>query len=79
MTTTSTTTYLSEASASASDVAVGECATALGKADDTGSVAATSIALRPATNGSCTGAGGPGRGGSGSGTATGAATRSANG
>jgi hypothetical protein len=53
-------------------VAVGECASALGKADDTGSVAATAITLRPATNGSCTtGFGGPGgaRGGS-TGTAT---------
>ena len=51
-------------------MAVGECATALGKADDTGSVAATSISLRPATNGSCTVAGA----GRGNGTATGTAT-----
>ena len=44
--------------------AVGSCASALGKADDTGAVTATSITLRPATNGSCTtgfgGAGGRG-------------------
>jgi hypothetical protein len=38
--------------------------TALGKSDDTGSIAATSIILRPAQNGSCsTGlGGGPGGG-----------------
>ncbi len=74
VTTTGATTYLTEASAAASDVVVGECATALGKADDTGSVAATAISLRPATNGSCTGGGGRGNG-----TATGTATGSANG
>lgn len=64
VTTTSTTTYLAEKTAAASDVAVGECATALGKADDTGAVTATAISLRPATNGTCTfGAGGRGQGG----------------
>jgi hypothetical protein len=43
---------------------VGLCVTALGKADNTGSIAATSIALRPAENGSCSsGFGGPPPGG----------------
>jgi hypothetical protein len=72
VTTTSSTTYMAQKTGAATDVAVGECASALGKADDTGSVAATAITLRPATNGSCTtGFGGPGgaRGGS-TGTAT---------
>lgn len=60
VTTTSTTTYVLEKTAAAADVAVGECATASGKTDDTGAVTATAITLRPATNGSCTGArGGP--------------------
>ena len=54
VTTTSSTTYLKQAPASASDVTVGECATAIGTADETGSVAATTITLRPATNGACT-------------------------
>jgi len=75
VTTTGTTTYLAEKSATAADVAVGECATTSGKPDDTGAVAATAIALRPATNGSCTNGGGAGRP---TGTATGS-TGSANG
>jgi hypothetical protein len=70
VTTTGSTTYTAQKTAGATDVAVGECASALGKADDTGAVAATSISLRPATNGSCTiGFGGGGRGGA-TGTAT---------
>jgi hypothetical protein len=70
VTTTGSTTYTAQKTAAATDVAVGECASALGKADDTGAVAATSISLRPATNGSCTtGFGGGGRGGA-TGTAT---------
>jgi hypothetical protein len=40
------------------------CVIALGKASDTGSIAATSITLRPAENGSCSsGFGRPGPGG----------------
>ena len=72
VTTTGSTTYTAQKTAAATDVAVGECASALGKADDTGAVAATSISLRPATNGSCTtGFGGPGGGrGGATGTAT---------
>jgi hypothetical protein len=71
VTTTSSTTYTAQKAGVASDVAVGECATALGKADDTGAVTATSITLRPATNGTCTAGfgGGGGRGGA-TGTAT---------
>ncbi len=86
VTTTGSTTYLKQESASAADVKVGECATALGKPDQTGEVAATSVALRPATNGVCTGgfggrpgggapgAGGQGAGGQGGGQATAGAT-----
>jgi len=75
VTTTSSTTYLKQAPASASDVTVGECATAIGTADETGSVAATTITLRPATNGACTTDTG-GRAGAGpSGQATTGATR----
>ncbi len=43
----------------AAAIKVGECARALGTMDDTGAIAATSLALSPATNGSCrTGFGG---------------------
>jgi hypothetical protein len=72
VTTIGSTTYTAQKAAAASDIAVGECASALGKADDTGAVTATSISLRPATNGSCTsgfGGTGGGRGGA-TGTAT---------
>jgi hypothetical protein len=69
--TTSSTTYTAQKAGAATDVAVGECASALGKADDTGAVTATSITLRPATNGSCTtGFGGAGGRGGATGTAT---------
>jgi hypothetical protein len=72
VTTNASTTYTAQKTGAASDVTVGECASALGKADDTGAVTATSISLRPATNGSCTtGFGGAGGGGGG---ATGTAT-----
>jgi ribosomal protein S8E len=58
------TTYTRTGSATAKALIVGVCVTALGKADDTGSIAATSIVLRPAENGSCTsGFGGRGFGG----------------
>jgi hypothetical protein len=72
VTTTGSTIYTAQKAAAASDVAVGECATATGKADDTGAVTATSVSLRAATNGACTnGFGGPGGGRRG---ATGTAT-----
>ena len=51
--TTAATTYTRTAAASAKALAVGLCITALGKSSDTGSIAATSISLRPAQNGSC--------------------------
>lgn len=57
------TTYTRTGTADAKALVVGLCVTALGKADDTGSIAATSILLRPAENGSCSGFGGRGGGG----------------
>ena len=64
VTTTGSTTYTAQKAAATSDVVVGECASAFGQADDTGAVTATSISLRPATNGTCTtGFGGSGAGG----------------
>jgi hypothetical protein len=36
---------------------VGTCVTALGKADDTGTIAATTISVRPKTGANCGGAG----------------------
>jgi len=53
VTTPAGTTYTRTGSATAKALIVGVCVTALGKTDDTGSIAATSIALRPAENGSC--------------------------
>lgn len=78
VTTTSSTAFTAQKAGTASDVAVGKCATAIGKADDTGAVAATSITLRPATNGSCTTGFGGGPGG-GRGGATGTATTTSGG
>ena len=80
VTTTSSTTYTAQKAGAATDVAVGVCASALGKADDTGAVTATSITLRPATNGACTTGfgGGPG-GGRGGATGTATTTGGANG
>lgn len=54
VTTTASTTYTVTQKGSTADVKVGECVTATGKADDTGTVAATALALRAATNGQCT-------------------------
>ena len=63
--TSATTTYTRTQKADAKALSVGSCVTALGKADDTGAIAATSIALRPAENGSCSsGFGRRGAGGS---------------
>jgi len=62
--TSAATTYTRTEAAKANALVVGLCVTALGKADNTGSIAATSIALRRAENGSCSsGFGGPPPGG----------------
>lgn len=62
--TSAATTYTRTEAANANALVVGLCVTALGKADNTGSIAATSMTLRPAQNGSCsTGFGGPPPGG----------------
>jgi Domain of unknown function (DUF5666) len=62
--TSAATTYTRTEAANASALVVGLCVTALGKADNTGSIAATSMTLRPAQKGSCsTGFGGPPPGG----------------
>ncbi|TPG16027.1 hypothetical protein [Pedococcus bigeumensis] len=53
VTTSSQTTYTKTVRATAKAAAVGTCVTAEGKADDTGAIAATSVAVRPAENGSC--------------------------
>jgi len=46
--TSAATTYTRTATANAKALVVGLCVTALGKTSDTGSIAATSVALRPA-------------------------------
>ena len=62
--TSAATTYTRTEAANANALVVGLCVTALGTADNTGSIAATSMTLRPAQNGSCsTGFGGPPPGG----------------
>jgi Domain of unknown function (DUF5666) len=45
--------YTRSRTASAKALVVGRCITAQGKADDTGSITAASIAVRPSENGSC--------------------------
>jgi hypothetical protein len=55
VTTTAATTYTKTVSASAKDLAVGKCVTAIGSADDTGAVTATAIISQPAVNGDCAG------------------------
>jgi hypothetical protein len=52
--TTSTTSYSKQQKATAAALKVGSCITARGAADSSGTVTATSIAVRPATNGTCT-------------------------
>jgi hypothetical protein len=62
--TSAATTYTRTEAANAGALVVGLCVTAMGKADSTGSIAATSMTLRPAEKGSCsTGFGGPPPGG----------------
>jgi hypothetical protein len=53
VTTTGATMYTRTVSATASALSVGTCVAAFGKADDTGTVAATTIAVRPRQGGSC--------------------------
>jgi hypothetical protein len=53
VTTTAATTYTKTVSASAKNLAVGQCVTAIGSANDTGAVTATLIASQPAVNGEC--------------------------
>ena len=63
VTITAATTFTRTTAATKAALAVGKCVTAFGKADDTGTVAATAIAVRPADNGECaSGFGGRGRG-----------------
>ncbi len=53
---TSATAFLATKKATASAIKVGGCVRALGRADDTGAITATSLALSPAVSGSCTSA-----------------------
>jgi len=78
VTVTSATKYTETETATSSALAVGKCVLALGSADDSGNVTATSIAVSSPVNGSCTtgfggrgGFGGARGGGSGSGTQSG--------
>lgn len=54
VTVTGSTTYTTTRAATAAALAVGRCVAARGAADSTGAVTATSIAITPATSGSCT-------------------------
>jgi hypothetical protein len=66
VTVSGTTAFTRTAAATKAALAVGKCVTAFGKADDSGTVAATAIAVRPAENGQCAfGFGGRGRGSNG--------------
>jgi hypothetical protein len=60
--TTATTKYTTQQKATSSALKVGECVVARGQADSSGTVAAGSIAISPATNGTCTTGFGAGRG-----------------
>ncbi len=53
---TAATTFETTQATTAKAIKVGECARAIGKTDDTGTVTATSLALSPAVNGQCTSA-----------------------
>jgi hypothetical protein len=50
---TSATAFLATTKATASAIKVGDCVRALGRADDTGAITASSLALSPAVSGSC--------------------------
>lgn len=67
VTTTAATTYTKTVSAAAKDLAVGQCVTAIGSANDTGAVTATMIASQPAIDGECASGFGARRTGTGSG------------
>jgi hypothetical protein len=71
VTTTSATTYTKTVKATAKDLAVGQCVTAIGAANDTGAVTATAIASQPPVNGECNSTFGARRTGSGSGATSG--------
>lgn len=63
VTTTPATTYSKTVATDHSALAVGQCVTAVGPSDDTGTVAASSISIRPSGPQGCQGGfGGPGRG-----------------
>ena len=62
ITVTATTSYTRTVSATAAAAKVGLCATVQGSAGTTGAVRATSVALSPATGGTCTSGFGTGRG-----------------
>ncbi len=71
----STTTVTETVPATKAAAVVGECATAIGKADDRGDIAATSITItKPDANGCRAGFGGFGRGGTGTGAPPGSGT-----
>jgi hypothetical protein len=53
VTTSSSTKYSKTVTANSSALAVGECVTAVGKTDDTGAVASSTIAIEAKVNGSC--------------------------
>jgi hypothetical protein len=74
VTTTAATTYRQDATATSASLKVGLCATAIGKTDDTGAVAATTIALSTATSTGCTTGLGGGFGGRNGGTGNGGGT-----
>jgi hypothetical protein len=63
VTVTPTTSYTQSGSATSKALAVGQCIAAIGKADDTGAVAATTIAISKAGPNGCTAGFGGGRGG----------------
>ena len=50
---TSATKFTRQERATAAALQVGQCVTAIGSADDTGAITATTISLRPKTNGTC--------------------------
>jgi hypothetical protein len=70
VTTTAATTYTKTVSATAKALAVGQCVTAIGSANDTGAITATTIASQPPVNGECGGGFGARRTGTGSGGTT---------
>jgi hypothetical protein len=61
VTTTATTVFTRTVTTDKSGLAVGQCVTAMGPSDDTGTVAASSISIRQPSPNGCLGFGGPGR------------------